>query len=287
MQYKEGQFTCTDSNPLFYRKWVPQESLQAVLIIVHGFSDHSGRYQPIVDSLIPRGIAVYSFDQRGHGRSPGQRGHINSFSEFRDDLLAFTQLVAGQEPDTPLFLMGQSMGGLIVLDFGLHHPQEVNGIIALSPHLSDPPISPILITLSRALSNVWPTFSMNAGMDNRGLSRDPNAVQAFLDDPLCHGKGTPRLATELSKAVAETNANAAGFQPPLLITHGTADRMTDPDASHRFYEKVTSTNKTFIAYDGGYHEGHNDIHRERVIIDIAQWLEEQIRVITQQPENRE
>ena len=287
MQYKEGQFTCTDGNQLYYRKWAPQETLHALLIIVHGFSDHSGRYQPIVDNLVPRGIAVYSFDQRGHGRSPGQRGHINSFSEFRDDLLTFTHLVAGQEPDTPLFLMGQSMGGLIVLDFGLHHPQEVNGIIALSPHLSDPPISPILVTLSRALSNVWPTFSLNAGMDNSALSRDPDTVQAFLDDPLCHGKGTPRLATELSKAVVDTNANAAGFQPPLLITHGTADRMTDPDASHRFYEKVTSTNKTFIAYEGGYHEGHNDIHRERVIIDIAQWLEEQIRVIAQQPENRE
>lgn len=287
MQCKESQFTCTDDNQLFYRKWIPQEKLHAALVIVHGFSDHSGRYQTIVDSLLPRGIAAYSFDQRGHGRSPGQRGHIDSFSQFRDDLLTFTHLIASEEPNIPLFLLGHSMGGLIVLDFGLHHPQEVNGIIASSPHLSDPPISPMLSTLSRALSNIWPTFSMNAGIDNSGLSRDPNVVQAFLDDPLCHGKGTPRLATELSKTVAETNANAASFQPPLLIIHGTADRMTDPDTSHRFYENAASTNKTFIAYDGGYHESHNDIHRERVTIDIAQWLEEQIRIITQQPENRE
>jgi alpha-beta hydrolase superfamily lysophospholipase len=128
---------------------------------------------------------------------------------------------------------------------------------------------------------------MNAGIDNTGLSRDPNVVQDFLDDPLCPGKGTAGLASELSKTVADTNANAAGFQPPLLITHGTADRITNPEASRRFYEKVTSTNKTFIAYEGGYHEGHNDIHRERVLIDIAQWLEEQIRIITRQPENRE
>ncbi len=286
-QHKEDHFLCTDGSQLFYRYWIPQEAPRAALIIIHGFSDHSGRYLSIVDSLIPRGIALYSFDQRGHGRSPGQRGYINSFDTFRDDVLSFTHLVTAQHPDIPLYMLGQSMGGLIVLNFGLHYPQEVDGVIATSPHLSDPPVSPILITLSRVLSTVWPTFSMDAGLDNTSISRDPNVVQDFLDDPLRHGKGTARLSTELSKAVADTNANAAGFQPPLLITHGTADRLTDPEASRHFYEKVASSNKTFIAYEGGYHEGHNDIHRERVIIDIAQWLEEQIRIVIQQPENRE
>ena len=208
MQYKEDQFTCADGDQLFFRNWIPPEAPLAVLIIIHGLSDHSGRYQSIVVNLVPRRIAIYSFDQRSHGRSPGQHGHIDS-------------------------------------------------------------------------------FSMDAGIDNTGLSRDPDVVQTFLDDPLCHGKGTPRLATELSKAVADTNANAARFQPPLLITHGTGDHMTDPEASHSFYENAASTNKAYIAYEGGYHEGHNDIHRERVIIDIAQWLEEQIRVITRQPEKSE
>ena len=287
MQYKEDRFTCADGNQLFFRSWIPHEAPHAVLIIIHGFSDHSGRYMPIVDNLVPRGIAVYSFDQRGHGRSPGQRGHIDSFDAFRDDVLSFTHLINAQHPDIPLFMLGQSMGGLIALNFGLHYPQEVDGVIATSPHLSDPPVSPILVTLSRALSTVWPTFSMDAGLDNTSISRDPNVVQDFLDDPLRHGKGTARLSTELSGAVVDTNATAASFQPPLLIIHGTADRLTDPEASRRFYEKVTSSNKTFIAYEGGYHEGHNDIHRERVIIDIAQWLEEQILIITQQPENRE
>ncbi len=287
MQHKESQFSCTDGTQLYCRSWIPQEQLQAALIIVHGFSDHSGRYMPIVKILISRGIAVYSFDLRGHGRSPGRRGYIESFASYRDDLLIFTRHVAVQQPDLPLFLLGHSMGGLIVLNFGQRYPKAVNGIIATSPHLSDPPVSPLLIALSRTLSNIWPTFSIDAGMDNTGISRDPTIVQDFQDDPLRHGKGTPRLATELSKAVIETNANAAGFQPSLLITHGTADRMTSPEASRRFYEKVASNNKTYIAYEGGYHEGHNDIHRERVTIDIAQWLEEQIRIIAQQPENRE
>jgi len=287
MKNKEGLFNCTDGTQLFYRSWTPDETPQALLIIIHGFSDHSGRYKSIVDNLVPRGVAVYSFDQRGHGQSPGQQGHIDSFTNYRDDVLTFMRFVSDQEPDIPLFLLGHSMGGLIVLDFGLHYPQEVNGVIASAPHLSDPPVSPIMITLSRAISNIWPTFSMDAGLDKEAISRDPDVVREYLDDPLTHGKGTARLSTELSKAVSETNANAASFQPPLLIFHGTADRLTDPEASRSFYEKVPSTNKRYIAYDGGYHEGHNDIHRERIVSDIALWIEEQIRIITGHPESSE
>ncbi len=287
IQYKENQFTCSDGVQLFYRQWIPRDVARGVVIIVHGFSDHCGRYLNIVEGLIPRQIMIYGFDQRGHGHSPGQRGHVNKFTEFRDDLLTFTQMVSDQQPDIPLFLLGQSMGGLIVLDFGLHYPQDIDGVIALSPHLSDPPLSPILTALGRALSGIWPTLSISAGIDNRNLSRDPHVVQDFLADPLVHGKGTPRLLTELSKAVGDTNSNAVSFQPRLLITHGTADRMTNPEASRRFFEKAASASKAFIAYEGGYHEGHNDIHRERVVIDIGQWLEEQIHVLTQQPENRE
>ncbi len=287
MQHTENNFICNDSLQLYYQCWKPKEPARAALIIVHGFSDHSGRYQNIVDDLVPRGIVVYSFDQRGHGRSPGQSGHVDSFAEYRDDLLTFTQTVATLQPDIPCFLLGHSMGGLIVLDFGLYYPQEVDGIIASSPHLSDPPVSPILTTLSRVLSGIWPTLSISAGLDDHGLSRDPQVVRAYQNDPLVHGKATPRLSTELTKTVAETNANAASFQLPLLIFHGTADRLTDPEASRHFYENVTSPNKTFIAYEGGYHEGHNDIHRERVIIDLAHWLEEQVQIIAQQPERGE
>ena len=287
MLHREDQFACTGDTQLVYQCWSPHETPQAALAIVHGFSDHSGRYMNIVNNLVPRGMALYSFDQRGHGRSPGLRGHIDTFSLFRDDLLTFTSLVTELEPGIPLFLMGHSMGGLIVLDFGLNHPQSVSGIIASAPHLSDPPISPVIATVGRLCSRIWPTFSMDAGLDTSGLSRNPQTVQAYEDDPLVHGQGSARLSTELSAMVAETNANADSFQPPLLIFHGTADQLTDPAASRRFYENVTSSNKRYIAYEGGYHEGHNDIHYERVVIDIAQWIEEQVRVIKEQPENLE
>jgi alpha-beta hydrolase superfamily lysophospholipase len=284
MKHITDQFTGAHGEAMFFQNWQPDKQAHATLVIVHGLSDHCNRYTNLVNGLVPRGIAIYIFDQLGHGRSPGSRGHIDSFIEYREDLHAFMQLVAGIESEIPLFLMGHSMGGLIVLDYGLQYPQDINGVIASAPHLGDPPVSPVVLTLGRLLSGIWPGLTLDNGLDKDGISRDPGVVQAYQDDPLVHGKGTPRLSTELSIAVANTQANAANFQPPLLIYHGSADRLTSPEASRRFYDKVSSSNKRYISYEGGYHEGHNDLHRERVIIDVGQWMEEQIRLASRQPQ---
>lgn len=287
MKHKTDHFRGAHGEELFYQIWRPDDSALATLVIVHGFSDHCNRYMNLVKGLVPRNMVICSFDQRGHGHSPGSRGHIDSFSEYREDLRLFMQFVVSKEPENPLFLFGHSMGGLIVLDYGLHYPQGLNGIIASAPHLSDPPVSPIVASLARLLSGILPALSINAGLDEDGISRDIGVVQAYHDDPLVHGKGTPRLSTELAAAVDATQANAANFKPPLLIYHGSADRLTSPEASRDFYEKVKSDNKRYISYEGGYHESHNDLHQERVVIDVGQWIEEQIRIAAQQPQEQE
>lgn len=281
MKHQTGQFTCTDGEQLFYQSWQTSREAQATLIIVHGFSDHSSRYRNLVRGLVPRGIIVYAFDQIGHGQSPGKRGHIDSFSRYRQDLRAFVQFVNEREEGRPLFLFGHSMGGLIVLDFGLHYSQDVNGIIASAPHLSDPPVSAIKTFLSRFLSDIWPSLTINAGLDAKGLCREPGVVQAYEDDPLVHGKGSPRLATELASAVVNTQERAAEFQLPLLMYHGSADKLTSPEASKRFFDNVKFENKRYITYEGGFHESHNDLHQERVIIDVGQWVEEQVYIKSQ------
>ncbi len=286
MKHETGHFRGAHGEEMFFQSWRPEDPPHAILVIVHGFSDHCDRYMNLVNGFVPRGIVIYSFDQLGHGRSPGPRGHIDSFSEFREDLHAFMTFVAEQESEIPLFLMGHSMGGLIVLDYGLYFPQSMNGVIASAPHLSDPPISPVIAVLARALSGIWPSFSLDAGLDDNSISRDPNVIQAYKDDPLVHGKGTPRLSTEISTAVVNTQANAANFQPPLFIYHGSADKLTSPEASRRFYDNVASSNKQYISYEDGYHESHNDLHKERVIIDVGQWIEEQILLASQQPQEQ-
>ncbi len=281
MEHNEALFNGSDDLRLYYQYWLPSAAARALAVIVHGFSDHCGRYDNLVHSLLKRQIAVYSYDLRGHGRSSGKQGHIDHFDDFRQDTHIFVNLVSEQHPDLPLFLFGHSMGGLIALDQALHFPDGLSGVVASAPHLGSPPIDPLKLAAGRILSRIWPSFTMAAGLDTSALSRDEAAVRAYEVDPLVHGLGTARLSTELETAVAETQANAQYLQPPLLIYFGADDRITNPEDSRRFYEKVENENKRIIVYAGGHHENHNDIHYERVVIEVTQWIEEQLPIITQ------
>ncbi len=287
MQHKEGFFNESEDQRLYYQCWLPRGDARAVVVIVHGFSDHCDRYSNLVKALVKRHLAVYSYDLRGHGRSSGKQGYIEHFDEYRQDTHTFISFVSERHPDHPLFLFGHSMGGLIALDQALYYPERLSGVIASAAHLGNPPVAPVKLTLGRVLSKVWPSFSIDAGLDESALSRDETVVQAYRDDPLVHGQATARLSTELEQAVAETQANASQFKPPLLIYFGTEDRLTNPEDSQRFYNNVRSTDKSIIIYEGGHHENHNDIHSERVVIEVAQWIEAQVLIASQQHEHQD
>jgi len=276
MQIQEGTFNGSEGLSLFFQSWQPDSPARGVLVIVHGLGEHSGRYKNVVNHLVPLRFAVYALDHRGHGRSPGQRAYANSMAEFRGDVHALVQLAANAHPGLPLFIMGHSLGGLITLDYILHHPEGLRGAIVSAPAVGGVGVSPVLLMLSRVLSRVWPTFSLDSGLDVNAISRDPQEVQAYQDDPLVHGKGTPRLATVVMDSAEWCQANAHTLQLPLLMIHGTADSITSPADSRRFFDNVASADKTYIAYEGGYHESHNDIHYQQVVEDIAAWLVERI-----------
>ena len=272
MNHTEGTFLGTGGLQLYYQSWQPDGVPGAVVAIVHGVGDHSGRYMNLVEPLLDQGYALYALDQRGHGRSPGKRGYINRWAEYRGDVRACLQMIEQQQLELPLFLFGHSMGGLVALDYGLHHPDGLTGLIASAPALGTSGVSDILLALSRPLSRIWPAFALNSGLDIKGISRDPEAVKAYQVDPLVHSKGTARLATEVMDTIDRTQANAASFSLPLLIYHGSADRITPPHASRAFFEHVTVSDKKYISYDGGYHESHNDLHHAQTAKDVAVWL---------------
>jgi alpha-beta hydrolase superfamily lysophospholipase len=276
MQHQEGTFSGSEGLALYYQCWQPDGLARGVLVIVHGHGEHSGRYKHVVNHLVPQGFAVYALDHRGHGRSPGQRGYVNSMADFRGDVRAFVQLAAAANPGLPLFVMGHSLGGLITLDYVLHHPEGLRGVIASAPAVGSVGVSPILLQISRLLSRVWPTFSMETGLDVNGISRDPQEVKAYQSDPLVHGKGTARLATEVMDTAVYCQTNAHTLRLPLLMIHGTADPITAPVDSHRLFDNVAAKDKTYIAYEGGYHESHNDIHYQQVVADLAVWLVERL-----------
>ncbi len=276
MKHQEGTLSGTAGAELFTQSWQPDGEPRAVLAIVHGIGEHSGRYPNVVDTLVARGLAVYGYDHRGHGRSTGQRGHITRWSEFRQDLGLFLARVRQEQAGRPLFLMGHSLGGLIVLEYVLHDPNGLRAVVASAPAVAQTGASPLLVALSRIMSRLAPTFSLDTGLDASAISRDPAAVRAYTNDPLVHGKATARFGAEFVEAMAWVNAHAVEFQPPLLVIQGTADRLVPAAAVRAFFERVPVADKEFHEYEGYYHECHNDVDWEKPVGELADWLEQHL-----------
>ena len=273
MEHSESTFSGFGGLELYYQCWRPEGEPTAALAVVHGFGEHSGRYDNVVGWFVPQGYAVHAFDLRGHGRSPGPRGYVNEWAEFREDVKSFLELVHEQEPGRPVVLLGHSMGGLIVLESVLHHPGGLAGVIASGPTLAQVGVSPLLMTLSKVLSGILPRLALNTKLDATTISRDPAVVEAYVNDPLVHSLGTPRLGTELTQAVEWTQAHAAEMRVPCLIVHGSADRLAPPEGSRVFYENIRLGDKERQAYEGYYHEVFNDVGKERVLADVGAWVE--------------
>ena len=276
MQHSQSSMYGYGGVKLFTQSWLPDSAPRAGLVIVHGFGEHSDRYMNVVNDLVPRGYAIYSFDLRGHGRSEGQRGHVNRWVEYEEDVRSFLQQVQQQAPELPIFLMGHSLGGLIVLSYGLRCPQDMRGVISSSPALARPGISPVLLSLSTLMSRIWPTFSMSTGLDARGISRIPEAVNAYRNDPLVHDVGTARLGMEMSVTREKVLAHAAEWQPALLLIQGSADRIVPPDVGKVFFARAGNLDKEILVYTDAYHEPHNDLCAAQEMADLISWLERHI-----------
>jgi len=269
----EGIFRGADGIGLCYQRWRPEREARATLAIVHGHGEHSGRYMNVVNSLLPHGYAVYGFDHRGHGCSRGQRGHINSWTEYREDVGAFLRWIANQEPHRAIFLMGHSMGALVVLDYVLHDSKGIRGaVISGAPIEPSGVAKPALVLLSRLLSRVWPRFPLRLALDTSALSRDAAVVRAYVEDPLVHGRFTARWGTESLAAVARVKALAAEVNIPVFFVHGEADRLNLPGGIRDFFGRVACADKALQVYPEMYHELHNDIGYQLVMSDLERWL---------------
>jgi alpha-beta hydrolase superfamily lysophospholipase len=276
MLHKKGTFNGACGLPLFCQSWHPTGEVRAIFIIIHGLGGHSDLYGNIVQHLVPKGYAVYTYDHRGNGRSPGQRGYINSWDEFRQDLKAFLHFVETEESEIPRFLLGHSMGGLIVLDYVLRYPKEnLQGVIALAPALSVG-VSPLRIIIGKALSKLIPRFSLSLGIELSKATRDKKVLAAYAQDSLRHNKGTARLAAQFMYTADWVQANAHKLQHPLLILHGGADEVTLPQGSRNFIQRVNFGDRELKEYPESYHEIQDDFGHEEVIKDLEEWLAKHI-----------
>ena len=256
-------------------------TIKGVLAIVHGLGEHSGRYCSVVRAAVDAGYAVYGFDNQGHGQSEGQRGHIRRWQDYRDNVQAFLWLVRQQEPDVPLFVMGHSLGGLIVLDYVLRSAQtacfqafKVRGIIVSAPPIKPVSGNQIRATLAKLLSGFFPRLTLKMCLDEGGLSRDLTVENQAQTDPLVHPYVTLRWGSETISTIDWVKKHISQLKLPILLTHGGADPIIDPAGSAQIFEAIATPRKTLRIYPDSYHEPHNDLDADVVTADIVNWLDQ-------------
>jgi lysophospholipase len=269
----EGTVASRDGTALAYRAWPIEAQPATTFAVVHGLGEHAGRYQRFAAGMANHGMATYAVDLRSHGKSPGQRGHIDSFDQWTDDCAAFVNFVKKQAGDSEVVLLGHSFGGVTVLGTVLSGKiQGLKRFIVSSPALKVKVAVPSWkISLGKAASKVAPRLALDNEVDPASISRIQSVVDDYKNDPLVHGKISSRLYTEYLNAVQDIFGRAAQIKTPFLILAGTDDALIDPEGSKSLHEKTQGVS-TLELLPGRYHEPFNDVDSDEVFALIARWL---------------
>jgi alpha-beta hydrolase superfamily lysophospholipase len=261
-----------DGLNLFVQGWQAAGTAKGVVSLINGLGDHGGQYVDLAEALGAAGYITIAMDTRGNGRSDGQRGHIPSIEVALDDISLLLDEAHKRHSELPCILYGHSMGGNLVLNYVLRRKPQLAGVIATSPWLKtafEPPVH--LAILAKIMNIIWPTFSSSSSLDTSNLYHEGEGAEPKEHDPLLHGKISARLFMELTKAGDWALQHASEFTSPLLVMHGSEDRITSPGASEKFANSVRS-NCTFKLWDGYYHELHHETERQKVFDYIIEWL---------------
>lgn len=274
MNHIEGKFKGVHGLDIYHQAWIPEDEVRAVVLIVHGLGEHCGRYSNVVNYLAPKGYALYGFDLPGHGKSSGVREYVRKYDDYSETLTANYQRVREAQHEKPIFLLGHSMGGLIATAYLIEHSEDFQGAIISAPAILIPDfVTKFTVLAGKILSKVAPKAGI-LGLDANAVSKDSEVVQAYVNDPLVfHGKTTARLSAELLDKVFWVNEKLAQITAPLLIVHGSEDKLANPKASQLLYDQASSKDKTLKIYDGLYHEVFNEPEREMVLSDVSAWLD--------------
>jgi len=273
MERTEGTFKGDKGLNLFYQCWLPNTNPKAVLLIVPGLAEHSGRYTNVVNYFVPKAYAVCGLDTQGHGKSDGLRCYIDRFSDYIDDIKIFFDIVHQRYSDRKIFMVGHSMGATIALAYAVQHQRDLAGLIisgvGLKPGSS---ISPVLKRVVRLISFLFPKMGVTV-LDATAISQDKAVVDAYIHDPLVHrGKITARLGAELLKTIDRLPSQIPMINLPIIIMQGTEDLLCNPEGSPMVYDLVGSRDKTLKLYEGFHHEIFNEPGHLQVMADLEAWL---------------
>jgi len=261
-----------DGTNIFLRSWRPRGHARGVVVIVHGFNAHSGQYASIAGQFAEAGLAVYAPDLRGRGLSDGERYYVEKMADWVGDVSAAVALAKSREPDLPVFLLGHSAGGVVSCLYTLEHQVELAGFICES-FAFQIPTPEFAIAVLKGLSHLAPHAHV-VRLKNENFSRDPKVVKMLNEDPLIANEVQPtRTAAELARADDRLGREFPLITLPVLILHGTEDKVTKPSGSERFFDSAGPTDKTIKLYPGYFHDPLHDIGKEAVMADIQKWID--------------
>ena len=262
-----------DGTQLLFR-WHPAESSRALIVVVHGFGEHSGRYVHAMNALNEGGYACLAVDLRGHGRSGGRRAFVERFTDYLADVDAAVGLARERMPGGQLFLIGHSMGGLVVANWIASRGGQAAGFVVTSPAMGVAlPVPGWKDALGRVMSRLIPGLAIPTGLDPKLVSRDPAVVEAYVGDRLILTKATARWYVEFLAAQEGALRGAPGVTTPALVMQAGADGLVDPAASEQYANALAGDDVTFSRHEGLYHELFNEPEQREILASVVAWLD--------------
>lgn len=278
MNYKSTVYASYDGMKLSGYLWKPEEEPKALINLVHGFGEYMERYDHWAMRFVEQGYVVHSIDNRGHGKSDGKRGHVRNHEEFLKDIDVLIKESSRLYPKLDQFIYGHSMGGNIVANYILKRDVNFKGAILSSPwlKLSFSP-SALTIFFARIIQKLFPKFTKESDLDVKGISHDPGVVDAYIKDPLIHGKITAKMFFEIYNAGLWAISNSGKLNIPVLIQHGTGDNITSHKASKEFYQNAKEKDIIYKEWDGLYHELHNETEKDKIFEFVHEWIDKKLQ----------
>jgi acylglycerol lipase len=264
----------TNGVNLYTKNYLTPNAVANVLI-VHGLGEHCLRYAHVAKALNDIGTNVYTFDLRGHGQSEGESVLIKNIDEYCEDVENVYKTIP---KDKPFFILGHSMGGLITLKFLLFSkPTDIRGVVLTGPAIKEgDDINFVTKTIIQILGKIAPKMQ-TVKLKPESISRDTNEVQKYITDPMVYSGGTKAgLGLALLNAISDVKTRFENFKYPVLIMHGEADKITNPEGSKELFAKSKSEDKTLKIWNGAFHEIFNETNKTEVIAIMTDWIKARI-----------
>ena len=278
MKTFEWEWKSFDGLTMYSKGWAPDGEPKAVVCLIHGLGEHIGRYEHVGAAFVNAGFALLGFDHRGHGKSGGPRGHAPSAEAYYKDMDAILAEASRRYPSAPRFMYGHSLGGFLSLAYALNRKPAVRGMIISSPGLVTAlHEQKVKVTLAKILGAIAPTITLPSGLNAEHISRDPQVVKTYVNDPLVHDKTSTGFGRAALQAGEFVFAHAAELPVPILLAYCTDDKIAFPRGSEEFAKLAPKDKVTLKRFDGLYHEPHNEPEKADVLKTYIEWLDGRLK----------